>query len=146
MYSRRLLGLEEARRVGDAALAKAMEDPERPMSIAVVDALGVLVYFVKMDGATLLSTDMPMRKAYTVINFNMDTADLERFLADDPSRLGTGDFADPGLTKIPGGVALRAPDGILVGAIGTSGRVPHVDKVSDLEVALAGAKALAAHA
>jgi hypothetical protein len=37
--SKRLLSLEEARRVGDAALAKAMEDPERAMSIAVVDAM-----------------------------------------------------------------------------------------------------------
>lgn len=142
MYSRMLLSLDEARRVGDAALAKAQENPERPMSIAVVDAWGVLTYFVKMDGATPLSTEMPMRKAYTVINFNMDTADLERFLADDPSDLDTSDFADTRLTKIPGGVALRAPDGTLLGAIGTSGRVPHVDKVSDLDVALAGAAAL----
>ena len=142
MYSKKLLGLEEARRVGDAALAKAMENPERPMAIAVVDALGVLVYFVKMDGAPLLATEMPLHKAYTVINFNMDTADLEKFLADDPSRLDTTDFGDHRLTKIPGGVALRATDGTLIGAIGTSGRAPHKDKVSDLEVALAGAKAL----
>lgn len=142
MYSRKLLSLEEARRVGDAALAKAMEHPERPMSIAVVDALGVLVYFVKMDGASLLSTEMPLRKAYTVINFNFDTAELEKHLADDPSHLTAADFGDPRLTKIPGGVALRAPDGTLLGAIGTSGRAPHVDEVSDLDVALAGAEAL----
>jgi uncharacterized protein GlcG (DUF336 family) len=111
------------------------------MSIAVVDAMGVLVYFVKMDGATPLSTEMPMRKAYTVINFHMDTAEVEKFLAADPSRLGTGDFSG-GLTRIPGGVALRAPDGTLLGAIGPSGRVPHVDEVNDLDVALAGAAAL----
>jgi uncharacterized protein GlcG (DUF336 family) len=142
MYSRKLISLDEARRVGDAALARAMEHPDRPMAIAVVDAMGVLVYFVKMDGAPLLATQMPLHKAYTVINFSRDTADVEKFLADDPNRLATTDFGDQRLTRIPGGVALRAPDGTLIGAIGTSGRAPHVDKVSDLDVALAGAKAL----
>lgn len=142
MYSKKLLSLEEARRVGNAALSKAMENPERPMAIAVVDAIGELVYFVKMDNAPLLATKMPLHKAYTVIHFGMDTADVSKFLAEDPSRLDTSDFVDPRFTTIPGGVALRAPDGTLIGAIGTSGRAPHVDKVSDLEVALAGVKAL----
>jgi uncharacterized protein GlcG (DUF336 family) len=52
------------------------------------------------------------------------------------------DFGDPRFTTIPGGVCLRAPDGTVIGAIGTSGRHPNIDKITDLDVALAGAKAL----
>ena len=84
MYTKKLLSLEEARRVGEAALSKAMENQERPMVIAVVDASGELVYFVKMDNATPLATQMPLHKAYTVINFGRDTADVKQFLLDDP--------------------------------------------------------------
>ncbi len=142
MYAKKLISLDEARRVGDAALEKAMENPERPMAIAVVDAIGELVYFVKMDNAPLLATKMPLHKAHTVIHFSRDTADVKQFLKDDPDDLSTKDFVDPQFTTIPGGVALRAPDGAVIGAIGTSGRAPHVDKVTDLDVALAGARAL----
>ncbi len=140
MYSRKLLSLEDARAVGEAALAKAMENPDRPMAIAVVDATGELVYFVKMDNSFPLYAKMAMNKAYTVVHFGMDTADIAQFLKKD--NLVIRDFVDPKFTPIGGGVCLRAPDGIMIGAIGTSGRIPVIDKVGDLDVALAGAKAL----
>lgn len=140
MYERKLLSLEDARIVGEAALAKAMENPDRPMAIAIVDATGEPVYFVKMDNSTPLYAKMAMNKAYTAIHFGMDTAEIAQFFQKDG--LTVKDFVDPNFTPIGGGVCLRAPDGTLIGAIGTSGRIPKIDKVGDLDVALAGAKAL----
>lgn len=78
MYSKRLLSLEDARSAGDAAFAKAMENPDRPVTIAIVDATGELVYFLKMDNSSPLYAKMALNKAYTVIHFGMDTADIAR--------------------------------------------------------------------
>jgi uncharacterized protein GlcG (DUF336 family) len=140
MYERNMLSLEDARAVGEAALAKAMENPDRPMAIAVVDNTGEPVYFMKMDNSSPLFPKMAMNKAYTAIHFGMDTAEIAQFFQKDG--LTVKDFVDPRFTPIGGGVCLRAPDGIVIGAIGTSGRVPKFDKVGDLDVALAGAKVL----
>jgi uncharacterized protein GlcG (DUF336 family) len=140
MYSKKLLSLEEARVVGEAALSKAMENPDRPMAIAVGDATGELVYFVKMDNARPLFPKMAMNKVHTAIHYGRDTADVAAYLKADGRVVA--DFGDPRFTTIPGGVCLRAPDGTVIGAIGTSGRAPNIDKITDLDVALAGAKAL----
>jgi glc operon protein GlcG len=140
MYLKQMLSLEEGRAVGEAALAKAMEDPESPMAIAVADVTGALVYFVKMDNARPLFQWMAMNKVHTVTFFGKDTTDVAPFLAGDGKVLS--DFGDPRFTTIPGGVCLRAPDGTMIGSIGTSGRAPNRDKVTDLDIALAGAKAL----
>jgi len=140
MYSKRLLSLDGARIVGEAALAKAMENPDRPMSIAVADATGMLVYYVKMDNARLNFSNMAMNKVYTVIYWARDTGDIQAYLQEDGKVIT--DFGDPRFTTIPGGVCLRAPDGTMIGAIGTSGRVPNIDEVTDLDVALAGAKSI----
>ena len=139
MYSKKLLGLEDARIVGEAALAKAKETPDRPMAIAVIDAMGDLVYYVKMDNTTPIPPRMAINKAYSAIQFPLDTADIAKFMKEDGREVS--EFVDPKLTTIPGGVCLKAPDGTLIGAIGTSGRNPK-DKYDDLDVALAGARAL----
>jgi glc operon protein GlcG len=140
MYLKKLISLEDARSVGETALAKAMENPDRPMAIAIVDATGELVYFVKMDNSQPLYAKMAMNKAYTVVHFGMDTAEIGRVLKKDG--LGVRDFVDPKFTSVGGGVCLRATDGSIIGAIGSSGRQPVIDKVGDLDVSLAGAKAL----
>ena len=140
MYSKNILSLDEARIVGEAALAKAMENSDRPMAIAVGDVTGLLVYFVKMDNARPQFPRMAMNKVHTVTYFGRDTGDIAAFLKGDNRVIA--DFGDPTFTTIPGGVCLRAPDGTVIGSIGTSGRAPNVDEVTDLDVALAGANAL----
>ena len=140
LFSKKMIGLKDARAVGEAALAKAMENPDRPMAIAIVDATGELVYFVKMDNSQPLFAKMAVNKAYTVVHFGMDTADIGRVLKKEG--LGVRDFVDPKFTSLGGGVCLRSPDGTMIGAIGTSGRQPVIDKVGDTDVALAGVKAL----
>lgn len=140
MYSKQILSLEDARIVGEAALAKAMEHPDRPMAIAVGDCNGELVYFVRTGDTLPLVPYMAMNKMYTAIRFRMDTVEVKKLLKSDNKVLS--DFPDPRFTTVEGGVCLRAPDGAVIGAIGTSGRVPNIDKYNDLDIALAGAKAL----
>ena len=137
MYLRKLISLEDARTAGEAALAKAMENPDWPVAIAVVDATGELVYFVKMDNSSPLFAKMAINKAYTVVHFEMDN--IKQFFA--PQGLGVSDFPDPKFTPM-GGTVIKAPDGAVLGGIGVSGRRPDVHNVGDRDIELAGFKAL----
>ena len=138
MYQKQLLTLETARTVGEAALAKAMENQESPVAIAVVDATGELVYFVKMDNSSPLFAKMAVNKAYTEVQFGTDARRVPGAIME----LGVivRDI-DPKFTPM-GGVAIKAPDGTIIGAIGASGRKPVRDKVLDGDIAQAGLAAL----
>jgi uncharacterized protein GlcG (DUF336 family) len=137
MYSRKLLSLEDARAVGDAALAKAMENPDWPVAIAIVDGTSELVYFMKMDNSSPLFGKMAINKAYTVVYFEMEN--IRQFLT--PQGLDMSAFPDPKFTPM-GGSLLKSPDGTIIGAIGVSGRRPDMHKVVDREIEQAGVKAL----
>jgi uncharacterized protein GlcG (DUF336 family) len=138
MYRILTIGLEEARRVVEAAIEKASEMPEMPMTVAVVDRAGDPVYLVRQDGANSLTVRMAINKARTAVMLKMDTKAARTELAGEG--LSIGEFIDPLMTTIPGGICLRTADGIVVGAIGTSGRRPPA-KVRDQEVAEVGARA-----
>jgi uncharacterized protein GlcG (DUF336 family) len=137
MYLRKLLSLEDARTAGEAALAKATENPDWPVAIAIVDATSELVYFTKMDNSSPLYSKMAINKAYTVVHFEMDN--IMQFLK--PQGLDINAFPDPKFTPM-GGTIIKAPDGTVLGAIGASGRRPDIHNVSDRDIELAGVKAL----
>lgn len=140
MYPRQFLRLEEAHAVGEAALAKALENPDRPVAIALVDPMGELIYFLRQDNTFPLTASMAINKAYTAAAFRMDTADLAAAMKSWGRKLS--DFLDPRFTLVPGGTCLRTSDGIVIGAIGASGRKPGIDKIRDQDLAEAGAMAL----
>jgi len=142
------LGLEEARRAVEAMLKyqASMKPksglisslwPSLPSSFAVVDNAGILIYFVRMDGAAPLTARMAINKAYTAIDTGRDTIDEEKVLKEVGRQIT--DFCDPRLTSIPGGVLIKAADGSILGAIGASGRLAEEDE----ELARVGAKTLA---
>lgn len=137
MYLRKLISLEDARNAGEAALAKAMENPDWPVAIAIVDATGELVYFMKMDNSSPLYGKMAINKAYTVVHFEMDN--IMQFLK--PQGLAISAFPDPKFTPM-GGTVIRASDGTILGGIGASGRRPDIHKVGDRDIELAGIKVL----
>jgi len=137
MYLRKLISLEDARVAGEAALAKAMENPDWPVAIAIVDATGELVYFMKMDNSSPLYAKMSVNKAYTVVHFEMDT--IRNFLK--PQGLEITAFPDPKFTPM-GGTVIRASDGTVLGGIGASGRRPDIHTVSDKDIEMVGVSAL----
>ena len=69
------LTLDDARRVIDAAMARAKEIGQ-PQDIAVVDAGGNLKAHVRMDTANVGSIHISINKAYTAIAFQCQTKDL----------------------------------------------------------------------
>jgi uncharacterized protein GlcG (DUF336 family) len=126
------LSLKEAQTVIEFAHAHA-ETIGVPMNIAVVDAGGHLLAFVRMDKAILGSIDIALKKAKTSVMFNNPSEVLWEYCKPGgpaPTTEGT----NGGLIPYAGGVPIRATDGSLIGAIGVSGGMP----AQDGEVARAG--------
>jgi glc operon protein GlcG len=140
--------MEEARKVIEAMLQAAInipEDPDNPtanapMSLAVVDTAGVPVYVIRMNGASTLTLRMAINKAFTAIETRRDTIDSDNTLKRIGRDITSFNAGEPRLTYVPGGVLLRAKDGSIVGAVGTSGRRPPTE-MDDEGIARIGAKA-----
>ncbi len=125
---------EEARRVIDAAAAKATEIGQ-PMDIAVVDAGGNLKAHVRMDGAHIGSITISINKAYTAIAFQGETGGLQELTRPDGPIYGLSDAHGGGLVVFPGGIPL-VRDGSIMGAIGVStGTIEQDQEVAEAGVA-----------
>jgi uncharacterized protein GlcG (DUF336 family) len=129
--------LEQARKVADAAAAKA-DEIGVPMNIAVVDAGNNLTVFARQDGAWLGSIDIAQGKAYTARAFDMTSAELGAEAQPGGSLYGIEASNDGRLVIFGGGIPIEDGEEI-VGAIGVSGGT--VDQ--DTEVAEAGVAAYA---
>ena len=152
MHKERMMGpdikMEEAHIVIDAMLQAAINMPEdsnnptanAPMSLAVVDTGGAPVYVVRMDGASTLNARLAINKAFTAIDTRRDTIDSDNALKKSGRDLTHFSAGELRLTYVPGGVLIRAKDGSIVGATGTSGRPPTA-QIGDDEIARIGAKA-----
>lgn len=112
------LSLDDARRVIDAAIAKA-EEIGQPQDIAVVDAGGNLKAHVRMDTANIDSISISINKAYTSIAFQTQTRYLTEATRPTGDLFGLNDAHGGRLVVFPGGIPL-ARDGRIVGAIGVS--------------------------
>ncbi len=107
-----------------------------PMVISIVDELGVLKSFSRMDGAALLSVDIATDKAYTSVSFGIATHEWFEFVKNDPPLLH-GIVKTPRLVVFGGGYPIKDGDAI-IGGIGVSGG--HYEQ--DMKVAQAALKAL----
>jgi glc operon protein GlcG len=123
---------EGALKVLRAGIQKA-EEMSVPQCIAVTDAAGQLLAFVRMDGAKFLSIRTSIRKAQTAASSRQPTGSMDQEHA---VKLA---FTTGGrLTNLKAGVPIVVGDE-LVGAVGVSSGTGE----QDLEVALAGIEALA---
>jgi glc operon protein GlcG len=104
-----------------------------PCAIAVVDASGILVAFLKMDGVRSGSPDLAIGKARTSALLQRPSAETE-----DNVNNGRVAFATSGFMVLRGGVPLKA-GGQVVGAVG----VASLNKDNDVTIAQAAAAAFA---
>ena len=133
MIERTSLGLSEARIAIDAVLQAASGGPGA-IAVVVVDPDGDTIAYARMDGSTLLSRAMAVRKAYTSARMGADSGALgERMRA---AGIVLSEL-DPQYTGHAGAVSVRAGDNV-VGAVGVSGRSAEMDE----ELARIGAAAL----
>jgi glc operon protein GlcG len=112
------LKLEQVQAAMKAMMDKAMEKPDEPIAMCIVDATSNLEAYAKMDNLRIFSRRHAHRKAYTTAVMDMDTGTHA-------PRLHAGgwniaDLGDPMLTFGQGGLVIMK-DGVILGGIGVGG-------------------------
>ena len=126
--------LELAEKIARAAHAKA-KDFKRPMSVAVVDESGRLVYYSRADGAGFFTFDTSRAKAMAAASFKRTTQDITDHKDLNPLLWYSLPSVVPAQAlPSPGGAPVWR-DNRLIGAIGIGGGAPDEDHAC----ALAGA-------
>jgi glc operon protein GlcG len=123
---------EQAKTVAAAAFAEAKRNNWR-MAFAVVGPAGELIYFEKMDGTQMASTDISQGKARTAVMFRRPSkAFADQYAAGNTSFLT---FPEKPVAS-EGGIPITV-NGKVIGAIGASGGTGQQDGMA----ATAGAAA-----
>ncbi len=137
MYDKPMLSLEQTQRAMNAMLAKAQEEPDRPLAIAIVDDLGNLLSYARMDRCRVTPQRMAIRKAYTCALSGQDSKDYAERLRGQGRTVA--EMGDPMLAAVQGGVAvLHTGNGSIMGGIGVSGLAAQEDE----DIARMGLKVL----
>lgn len=130
MYTRKMLGLDDADRIIEAVLDHVRAQNGVPLSIAVVDFRGDLIKYISMDGASWNSKRMAQVKAYSAAKFRRDTSKMPAVMAENSIQLV--DWADPDVTSLGGGVCIwdeESTPRVVIGAVAVSGWPdPRVDE------------------
>lgn len=101
-----------------AMISKALELPDEPVAMAIVDDTGNLVAYAKMDNLRLFSRRHALRKAYTAAVLGQDTgAHAQRVISQGRS---VSEMGDANLTLGQGGLVI-IKDGVILGGIGVGG-------------------------
>lgn len=136
------LTLDIAGQCLDRAMARAKQEFNRPICVAVCDLQGFLLAFARMEGAPVRSIQISQGKAYTAARMGVSTEAVLARLKKEGIEIGY--FCDPLLTALPGGSVLKDESGTVVGAIGVSGLTSAEDQlITDgvAEFVLSGSKA-----
>jgi len=119
-----------------AMMDQAMEKPNEPIAMCIVDAAGNLEAYAKMDNLRMFSRRHAQRKAYTAAVLGMDTgAHAERLHR---GGRNIADLGDPMLTFGQGGLVIMK-DGVILGGIGVGG---YPSGQADEDVSRVGLKAM----
>ena|SRR5690242_7690935 len=137
------LTLDIARRILDAALAKAGEKKLKPLVIAILDARGAPKLTAAQDGTSLLRAEIATGKAYGALAMGMGSRALfqraqeQAYFVDAVNALAQGR-----LVPVPGGVLIQDGGGKLLGAVGVSGDTSDNDETCAIAgIEAAGLKA-----
>ena len=124
-----MLILSDASRIVDATLADARRRGLDPMTVAALDARGVLIALKAEDGSSLLRPDIAAGKAWSALAMGFGTRNLAGRAEALPAFFGAlSDLARGRVLPVPGGVLVRDRKGDVVGAVGASGDVADNDE------------------
>lgn len=115
------LNLEQALTIIDIARKKGSEMGLKPLTIAVLDAAGNLLAFVK-EGGGPLRENVARGKAYGAIGMGMASRQLGKIGEERPMFMQALIDASGGKpVPVPGGVLARDSEGNVMGGVGVSG-------------------------
>lgn len=122
------INLEIAQKMAAGCQAEAQKQGWK-MSVTVVDAGANPIYFQRMDGTYIASTEIATLKAENSAKMQMPTSAFEEFAFGKDKKGGPapGLANLPGFVTIAGGLPIISSRGFL-GAIGVSGGFPNQDE------------------
>jgi uncharacterized protein GlcG (DUF336 family) len=132
MMTKNVLGADDIKRIAAAAEAEAKKN-HWPVTIAIADDGGHLLWLQRMDGAAASSAYIAPEKARTAALGRRESKVYEDMI----NQGRTSFLSVPLLGMLEGGVPIMV-DGQVVGAVGVSG----VKSAEDAQVARAGIAAL----
>ena len=120
MYNKPQLSLAQTQAAMNAMIAKATQEPNRPVAMAIVDDAGNLLSYARMDNCRPNPQTFATRKAYTAALSGVDSnVYAERLKSQGRS---VSDMGNPNLVSAQGAVVITDPaSGAVLGAIGVSG-------------------------
>ena len=93
-----------------------------PLTVAVLDAGGVLVVLKRGDGSGILRGDIAIGKAWGALGMGISSRTIRDRLKDRPAFQSALAAASAGrFVPVPGGVLIRNAAGDVIGAVGISG-------------------------
>ena len=127
MYNKPMLSLDQVQRAMAAMVEKATQKLDQPVAIAMVDDVGSLISYARMDRCRAIPQRMAVRKAYTAALSGQDTlAYAERLKSQGRT---VAEMGDPNLAAVQGGlVVIDRGTGAIMGGIGVSGLTAQEDE------------------
>jgi uncharacterized protein GlcG (DUF336 family) len=131
--------LAEASRIVDAALVEARKGKLRPMTVLVLDGGGDLVAFKREDHTGIGRYNIAVAKAYGALVMNRPSRTIGEIAAAGGQLFVESLMASTGgrVNPSPGGVLIKNAEGMIIGAVGSSGD----ESYNDEAIAIAGVKA-----
>jgi len=123
------LTLEQASRIVDAALAEGRKRNLLPLTVVVLDAGGHAVALKREDGSSLLRPQIATAKAWGTLGMGFGGRELTRRAQGNPGFFAMiTELSGGNVAPVPGGVLIREPGGLLLGAVGISGDISDADE------------------
>ena len=136
------LTLSQANRLIDATLATAREMDMPPLAVAVLDTGGHLKSLQREDGVSFLRVQICQAKAWGALGLATNSRDIAERYQQDELQQGfinaLNAMSGGRLIPLPGGVLIRNPSGLVLGAVGVAGGPSEKDEIC----ALAGIEAI----
>ena len=113
-----------------AAIACGRDHDFMPLTVAVLDAGGHLVAFLREDGSGIMRPDIAIGNAWGAIGMGINSRLIRDRLADRPSFQNALSVVSGGkFVPVPGGVLIRDNAGAVIGGVGVSGDTSDKDEV-----------------
>jgi len=136
------LTLSQANRLIDATLVTAREMDMPPLAVAVLDTGGHLKSLQREDGVSFLRVQICQAKAWGALGLATNSRDIAERYQQDELQQGfinaLNAMSGGRLIPLPGGVLIRNPSGLVLGAVGVAGGPSEKDEIC----ALAGIEAI----
>lgn len=134
------ISLDQANKIIATVFATGKEKGFKPLSAVVTDAGGHVIAFQRQDGTSFLRLEIALGKAAGSLALGVNSRKIGEMAAERPAFIAAvGKVADKGILPVAGGVIVKGPDGLPIGAVGVTGDTSDNDEIAALAgIAAAG--------